>query len=362
MQCRGGKQLILTGIPIFQGEKIKWVFVNERDVTELNLLKNELERLKEESNKYNTLIIESKPMKKIMVTLSKIASTDISVLIEGESGTGKGIIAKWIHDNSTRKDKAFVKIDCGSLPESLLESELFGYVSGAFTGASKQGKIGLVETAASGTLFLDEVGEMPLSLQVKLLRLIQEQLYIPIGATSEKKVDIRIIAATNRDLSEMVSSGTFRADLFYRLKVIPVKLPPLSEREEDIFPLLNHYLEQYNLKYNCVKKFRNDAVKLLCKYTWPGNIRELSNVVERLVVVTGKNIIDVEDVEEVIDIKYHPKGNWSLSYQAAKEEFEREYILNRAKEVGTIAELANILGVSLSTMKRKLSSYKIKLK
>lgn len=362
MQKKGGKQLVLTGIPIFQGDKIKWVITNERDVTELNILKRELEKLKAKTSAHEILIAEGEEMRKIMSTLERVTTLDISVLIGGASGTGKGVIAKWIHENSLRKDGPFVTIDSGSLPENLLESELFGYEKGAFTGARNEGKKGLVEAAAGGTLFFDEIGELPLMLQVKLLRLLQDQIYVPVGSVEEKKADIRIIAATNKKLEEMVKKGTFREDLFYRLNVIPIVLPPLCRRGTDVFKLVKHYLDYYNEKYGQTKTLEKEAVKALCNYSWPGNVRELSNAIERLVVITNTPAITIDDVADAIGIEGNQfNRTTTLPYKKALEEFEKEYIRTAARTVKTVSQLAKVLGVSLSTAKRKLKHYNIKV-
>ncbi|MEE0181608.1 MAG: sigma 54-interacting transcriptional regulator [Anaerovoracaceae bacterium] len=237
-QCKGDKQLIITGVPLFEDNAIKWIYINERDATELNKIKQEIERYKKQLNvlkaNSNEYISESPIMKKTLSLLERIAPTDISVLISGESGVGKDVCAKWIHNHSMRKGKPFMKIDCGALSETLLESELFGYEGGAFTGASNKGKKGLAEVADGGTLFLDEIGELPISLQTKLLRLVQENVFLPVGGIKEKHVDIRIIAATNKNLEDMIENSTFRQDLYYRLSVFPIKIPPL--RESDMLP------------------------------------------------------------------------------------------------------------------------------
>ena len=234
-QCKGDKQLIITGVPLFEDNAIKWIYINERDATELNKIKQEIERYKKQLNvlkaNSNEYISESPIMKKTLSLLERIAPTDISVLISGESGVGKDVCAKWIHNHSMRKGKPFMKIDRGALSETLLESELFGYEGGAFTGASNKGKKGLAEVADGGTLFLDEIGELPISLQTKLLRLVQENVFLPVGGIKEKHVDIRIIAATNKNLEDMIENSTFRQDLYYRLSVFPIKIPPLRESE-----------------------------------------------------------------------------------------------------------------------------------
>ncbi|MCQ4636916.1 sigma 54-interacting transcriptional regulator [Anaerovorax odorimutans] len=380
MQYKGGKQLVITGIPIFEDDEIKWVYINERDVTELNKIKRDSEEVKAIAEKYkrqleelqvredekSEMVTGSKVMEKTVSLLARIAPTDILVLLEGESGTGKDVHARWIHRHSLRKDKPFVKIDCGTLSETLLESELFGYTKGAFTGASNSGKKGLVEVADGGTLFLDEIGEMPLGLQVKLLRLIQDKVFIPVGSVEEKTVDIRIIAATNRNLKDMIRQGTFRQDLYYRLNVMPVRLPPLRERKEDIFYFIEFFMEKFNKKYGFHKTILNRAISRLCDYSWPGNIRELSNVMERLIVVVPRAAIDASDVETVLGREYRKgQGEDDFSrqtYDEAFEEFERYYLKGMIGVSSSNYELAEKTGLSASTLKRKLKKYKLRLR
>ena len=260
-----------------------------------------------------------------------------------------------------RASKPYVKIDCGALSESLLESELFGYEEGAFTGARRHGKKGLVEEADGGTLFLDEIGELPLNLQTKLLRLVQEKTFLPVGGTEEKKVDIRIIAATNKDLKEMVTEKQFRQDLYYRLNVIPLKLPPLRERKEDLFNFIQYFLKKYNEKHGYRKRISTTALNALCSYSWPGNVRELSNIMERLVVVTPKALIESNDVLQAIpDYDGFTLKNLlaaNRSYEDAVAYFEKEYFQHIMKESGTLKETADSIGISESTLKRKLKKY-----
>lgn len=263
-----GKEIIATGTPIFEDGEIIRVITNSRDITELNNLKRELSQAHQLAEKYQSeleflrleqmktedVVVHSPEMKKIVTLATRVAPVDSTVLIQGESGVGKGVFSKLIHNNSRRKNGPFIKIDCGSIPESLLESELFGYEKGAFTGASKEGKIGLIELANGGTLFLDEIGEVPLNLQVKLLRVLQDREIVRVGGNSAIPVDIRIIAATNRELETMVKEKSFREDLYYRLNVVPIFIPPLRERKGDIQPLVVNSLDKFNRKYKFEKK------------------------------------------------------------------------------------------------------------
>ncbi|MCB6993836.1 sigma 54-interacting transcriptional regulator [bacterium 210820-DFI.6.37] len=378
MQYKGGRQLVITGIPIFDGTSIKWVYINERDVTELNQIKQdeknarmqlaqykaELQRIQNNENKEMIIVTNSPKMKQNMELMKRLAPTETSILIEGESGVGKDVHARWIHNNSMRASKPYIKIDCGALSENLLESELFGYEEGAFTGARKHGKKGLAEEADGGTLFLDEIGELPLNLQTKLLRLVQEKAFIPVGGTEAKHVDIRIIAATNKDLKEMVKEKSFRQDLYYRLNVIPLKLPPLRERKEDLFNFIQHFLKVYNEKHGYRKKVSTTAVNALCSYSWPGNVRELSNIMERLVVVTPKALIESDDVLQAIPdydgLKLKDILAANRSYEDAIARFEKEYFQHIMRESGTLKETAEAIGVSESTLKRKLKKYSLR--
>ena len=374
-QYKGGKLLVITGTPLFENGKIKWVYINERDVTELNKIKTtnekvlkeaayykkQLEKLQTSYSKTWDLIAESSSMKRVMDILQRVAPSDVTILLEGESGTGKDIHANWIHKNSLRNQKAFVKIDCGSLPKTLLESELFGYEKGAFTGANKEGKKGLAEMADEGTLFLDEIGEFPLDLQPKLLRLLQDQTFLPVGGVQEKKVDIRIIAATNQNLEDMVKNRTFREDLFYRLNVVPIKLPPLRERSGDLVKFIDYYLNIYNKKYGFKRKISKEGLAVLCKYNWPGNVRELTNIIERLVVITPNLEISLNDILSVIpDIVTSQSGiDMSSGYKNALENFEKIYFESLIKNGNTISQLAKSINISESTLKRKLRKYNL---
>ena len=379
MQIKGGKQLAITGVPIFSDGHLKWVYINERDITELNKMyqsykdvkkqlkhyKEELRRMKKDAEAHDYFITESPAMEKTMELLGRLAPMEVSVLIEGESGVGKDVHARWIHSHSKRADKPYMKIDCGVLSENLLESELFGYEKGAFTGANKEGKKGLVEAADGGTLFLDEIGELPLNLQTKLLRLLQEKSFISVGGIEEKCVDIRIIAATNKNLETMVSEKTFREDLYYRLNVVTVKLPPLRERKEDIIAFAHHFLKQYNKKHGYQKTILPTAMSDLCQYSWPGNVRELSNIIERLIVITPKAEIESEDVKKAIPGLVNYQLNNELTnkgYYDAFSTFEKKYLTYMIQQCGTILQLAEKTGLSDSTVKRKLKKYNLNIK
>lgn len=298
-----GRTLLVTGTPIKDefGEIKRIVSVSE-DITEISTLKKENKRLYEilSDDSVPSLVFNSDLMHHVLMNAFKAATVDSTVLITGESGVGKEAIVDYIYNCSPRAEKALVKVNCGSIPENLLESELFGYASGAFTGALKEGKRGLFEAADEGTIFLDEVGDMPLSLQVKLLRVLQEQEVTRIGETASRKINVRVIAATNRDLPEEVKLKNFREDLYYRLNVVPIYVPPLRNRLEDILPLILHFTEEFNQKLSKTKVFSPESIKCLSFYSWPGNIRELRNIIERLMVLSDTNYIEPKDLPDFL--------------------------------------------------------------
>ncbi|MEL7565980.1 MAG: sigma 54-interacting transcriptional regulator [Dehalobacterium sp.] len=299
-KVKSGKTLLTTGVPLFDKEgKLTRVLTTSQDANEINKLIEKIENelikkdkqftaLREGMFAQQDFVFNSNKMKEIKKMINNISFTDLTVLIYGESGVGKEVVAKIIHNMSPRNCFSFVKINCGVIPENLLESELFGYEAGAFTGANKNGKVGKIELAQNGTLFLDEIGELPLLLQVKLLDFLQDREIIRVGGTKKIKVDTRIIAATNRNLEQMVQEGRFRQDLYYRLHVFPIKVPPLRERKEDIPALADLFLDKFNNRYQMNKKFAPEIFNSLTTYDWPGNVRELEHVVERA-AVTGNS-------------------------------------------------------------------------
>lgn len=302
------------------------------------------------------LIGEAPEFKKVLQVAGKAAKTDSTILIQGESGTGKELVARYIYRESARRDRPFVPVNCGALTETLLESELFGHVKGSFTGAISS-KDGLFKVASGGTIFLDEVGETSLSFQVKLLRVLQEKTITPVGSTEPVTVDVQVIAATNRDLEAEVEAERFRRDLFYRLNVIPIKLPPLRERVEDIPLLIDSILERKGETATHKTRFTETALKKLKSYRWPGNIRELENIIEHLAVIGAKGIINEEDLPEKIRtpqpesfVSDKPKDTPTL------EAVERAYINWVVEQVnGSKKEASKILGIDPSTLYRKLS-------
>ncbi|MDD3653023.1 MAG: sigma 54-interacting transcriptional regulator [Desulfotomaculaceae bacterium] len=370
-----GRQVLSTGIPSYDHSgRIFRVYCNLRDLTELNQFKQKWEQSQKTASKYLfeslpskkgksfKFIAHSKQIKRILETVYRIAAVDSTVLILGESGVGKDIIAQIIHEASPRNSIGpFIKINCAAIPADLLESELFGYEGGAFTGANKDGKAGYFEIAHKGTLFLDEIGELPIKLQVKLLAVIQDQKICKIGGVKGKDVDVRIVAATNRDLEEMVRQGDFREDLYYRLNVVPIIIPPLRERKEDISFLIGHFAELYNKKYNLVVKFSKETIELLYKYNWPGNVRELANLVERLVVTSQESLIKPEHLPKkylVQDQKPAVRGSNFKSLCEAVGEYELQFVKSTLELCKSREEAADKLGISLSSLTRRVRRLK----
>jgi two-component system response regulator HydG len=302
------------------------------------------------------IIGQSEPMRRVMEIVQQVAPSSATVLIEGESGTGKEVIANAIHYSSPRRDKPFIKVSCAALPETLLESELFGYERGAFTGAEKR-KPGRFELADGGTLFLDEIGLMPLHLQVKLLRVLQEHEFERLGGTQTIKVDVRLIAATNVDLAEAVRNGLFREDLFYRLNVINIKLPPLRERKEDIPLLVDHFIRLYSEKNSKpLRGISKHAMAALIRYNWPGNVRELENVIERAVVLSKDEVIDEGDLPRHIVEQEEEPRTITIPIGTTMDEVERIVIEETLKHTkGNKMLAAKLLGISYRTIYRKLN-------
>ena len=373
-----GKETLITGSPVFNAEgEIEQVVTNIRDLSDLNELMHELTKVNELNNQYKQeieklrkitskdgVVFVSDKMKMIYEIAERISDIDATVLILGETGVGKDVLARNIYNRSIRSKKGdFIKINCGAIPADLLESELFGYEGGAFTGANQKGKPGMFELAESGILFLDEVGELPLQLQVKLLRALQEREIQRIGGTKPKKIDVRIIAATNRNLSEMVKSGDFREDLFYRLNVIPITIPPLRERREDILALTDLFLTKANEQYKFSKEIDSRLKEYFYQHDWPGNVRELINIVERLVVLTDNRILSINDLPEEYqpENRNQPNLNATLTLKEAVERAEKEILTKAAQTYQTTYEIAEALESSQATIVRKLKKYRLKV-
>jgi DNA-binding NtrC family response regulator len=322
----------------------------------------ELYKLLEEQLKDNKIIGHSSKMVQVLQMVQRVANTTATVLISGESGTGKELIARALHQLGDRKDKTYVSVNCGALPESLLESELFGHEKGAFTGAINR-NIGRFERAEGGTLFLDEIGELSLPMQVKLLRALQEKEIERVGGKTIVKVDVRVIAASNRNLQEMVTKGTFREDLYYRLNVVPIDLPPLRDRKEDIPELVDYFIKKYANKGNKhVSKISHIALQLLMRYPWPGNIRELENIIERAVILCWGETITPEVLpKEIIGVN-EDRHTFDLPEEGIDLEEVEKHLIEQAieKSKGNQTLAAKLLGISRQTLIYRMNKFKIK--
>jgi PAS domain S-box-containing protein len=378
LQSRGGRRLVVTGTPVLgEAGALLRVVVTERDVTEIESLQRELEeqealrdRFRDEMLERQTeelesmrVVARSPAMQKALRQAVKVAGVESTVLIMGESGVGKGLFADLIHKHSARAPKPLVKVNCGAIPDSLVEAELFGYEKGAFTGAQEKGKAGYFEVAEGGTLFLDEIAELPLSSQVKLLRFLEDRRISRVGGTASRELDVRILAATHRDLQEMVDQGLFRLDLFYRLNVIPLSIPPLRERAECILPLLRHYVEHYGARLAVKRRLSRAAADALLSYAWPGNVRELMNLCERLVVMSDTEVIDVGDLPSNVlstpGTAAVPALDEEITLQEAIERAERVVLLRARQRFRSQTDMARALGVNQSTIARKLKKLRV---
>ncbi len=350
----------------FPKEKILGVLEN---VLERELLRKENQQLKEELGKVtltDAIVFASDRFREVYELTLEVAASEANILILGESGTGKELIAGAIHRHSKRRGRRILSINCAALSDTLLESQLFGHVRGAFTGATTNQK-GLLEEADSGTLFMDEIGDMSLMLQAKLLRVIQEGDFIPVGATRAKKVDIRFVAATNKNLEKEVAEGRFREDLYYRLNVISIPLPPLRERKEDIEPLARHFLRKYNQRMNKeVDRFTREALDLMLGYSWPGNIRELENVVERAVILARSGVVTTDHLPMwkrtvASTAATGPASAPPPDQLVSLENVEREHIRQTLARTGFHkSRTAEILGISRKTLDRKIAEFGLK--
>jgi PAS domain S-box-containing protein len=382
-----GKEVLVSAILVLDKRKrVVGVVSCLRDLTELNSMQRRLQQSNLVIEKYKEridlleetinpaamrFVAQSDKGKHVLSQSLRVANSDVTVLIRGESGVGKEIIARYIHEHSNRKEEGvFVKIDCAALPPSLLESEIFGYEKGSFTNARREGKKGLLETANKGTLFLDEIGELPFELQSKLLTAIQDREIKRIGGLVNLPIDVRIITATNRNLEQMIEERKFRHDLYYRLNVVQINIPPLRERREDIGPLINHFMDHFNKIYKSEKHIVSEGIKLLTDYDWPGNVRELKNVIERLVIMSPDDKLTVCDIKGGMNIgnEYDLSQHELIvsrerigSMKTLVSQFERDIIEKALSVHGNLAETARDLEIDISTLTRKKKKLNIKI-
>lgn len=373
-----GRQVILEGNPVFDRQgKVVLCITFIRDVTMLAELREQLTVQKELLDAFQQLsnvgedqalsrktpkIFTSNAMLKLYGEVNTIAETDATVLLLGETGVGKDVIARRIHSLSSRKNRAFIKVDCGSIPENLIETELFGYAAGTFSGGSKAGKIGLIEAAAGGTLFLDEIGELPMPMQTRLLRFLQDWEIMRVGSTTPKQIDVRIVAATNKNLERAIARGEFRSDLYYRLKVAVITIPPLRERQADILPLARMFLEFYANKYHRKMAFSEEAERVLLDYKWPGNVRELENLVQGLAVTCKNTVIRPSDIPitgvgKPVTVTRNESCSIDLdgkTYKEIMKELETKVLSAALERYGSITEVAKHFQVDRSTIFRKV--------
>lgn len=364
-RTKSGRYLHVRARPIFdkEGSLIR-VISYSRDLTELIQLKKKLEEMESQIEDYQNEIVEpleldgfvskSYSMKSVLTLIQKVAKVNSTILIQGETGVGKSKIVKMIHQLSDRKENVLNEINCAALPESLIESELFGYTSGSFTGANREGKKGLIELSNKGILFLDEIAELPLHIQSKLLQVLQEKKFRPIGGKSAISVDVRIIAATNQCLEKMVEEGKFRKDLFYRLNVIPVYIPPLRERKEDIPLLVYHFLAQFNHQYNRNVEFSPSVLEIFLEQNWEGNIREIENMVERL-VVTNEKVVTMKDLPA--ELRQTTIRSTGKNLQEILDDVEKSIVLDLYEKYHSSYKVAKELGISQSAAIRKIKKY-----
>lgn len=377
-QVQSGKHVVLRGIPIYKGDRINLVVTTVQDITVINHLQTELSRSRALATQYkerlselegsDTFVAESPEFRAAITLAQRVAKVDSTVLILGESGTGKEVLAREIHEKSPRHNQLFLKINCGAIPENLLEAELFGYEGGAFTGAKRNGHVGLFEEASNGTLFLDEIGDMPLHLQVKLLRVLQERTVTRIGSTKAISVNTRVIAATNQNLEQMVKEKKFREDLYYRLNIVVIKSPPLRERKKDIPGLIHFFVRKLNEKYDLNKQLAPELIGAFMEYDWPGNVRELENMIERLLVTSSENMISLENarlpwaiVGPSLSAQEVSRPFEEISLKEAFDRVEQQLLQDAVKRFHTTYQIAEALQISQPSVSRKLKKYGLTL-
>lgn len=366
------KEVVVTGSPVFdENSELSLIVISVSDISEISKMKRELTRAMEtaelNSNRFavhtdfeknQTIVFRSKRMKQVYEKIQQVAPFPTSILLSGPSGVGKEMLTNLVHHFSDRKDKPLIKINCGAIPENLLESELFGYEKGSFTGARQEGKAGLLELADEGTIMFDEIGEMPLSLQVKLLRVIQEKQVRRIGSNKTKDLDIRIISVTNKDLEQLVKQGQFREDLYYRLNVVSIDVPPLSERKEDVQELLKYFFSYFSKKYHIQKEIADETIRYLAAYHWPGNVRELRNMVENIIVSVSEQTL--EPYHLPFRITQVEQGSNNVNLKKMVQNYEKKLIMDALQKNQSIRQTAKELGIHHTTLVKKLQAWKIK--
>lgn len=362
-----GKTLIITATPVFdENGDIEFIVENSRDISELNSIKEKIKLYentissfnKSQSLIYNDTTIKGSSMKSILEIAKNVAKTNVNVLLLGESGCGKTTLAKHIHLNSKRAGKPFITINCSTISPNLLESELFGYEGGAFTGANSKGKIGLVELANEGTLFLDEIGDIPKELQSKFLQLIQDKTFTSVGGVKTKKVDIRFISATNVDLINSVNQKKFREDLYYRINVVELKIPPLRDRKEDLLELIFHFFKKYSNIFNLDKRMSTEVINVLLNYNYPGNMRELENIIQNILVTSSSDYIELHHLpKSVLHHVDFVKDEENNSLDNLMENYEKLLICKYYKNNPSSYKLAKALNISQSKASRLIRKY-----
>jgi len=380
LEYNNGKVVTYTGTPVFdEAQQLRHVVLTGRDVSRLVSLESQLDELEKIKNNYYSQLMafeksrdahapisSSKKMEYVLGLASKVGATDAPIFLTGESGVGKEEVARFIHRSSDRKDGPFIAINCAAIPEQLVESELFGFAANAFTGAGKTGKRGLLEEANGGTFFLDEIGELPFNVQSKLLRVVQEQKMYRIGSTAPIELDVRYVSATNLSEQALANSAKFRRDLYYRLCVVPISIPPLRERKDDIIPLISHFLEGFNKKYKKNIRINNQALRKMTKLDWPGNVRELKNVVERLVILSSEGPVDEAQLKTALDMGSSGTKELitvtGLMPLAEAHDLIDSLLINEAyTQYGSIVETAKVLKIDPSTIHRKIKEGKLTL-
>jgi len=370
---RTGERLLYKGLPMHDDDgNVSRFIIKSKNISSVEALRNEFRSILELTDLFRRemlgmqnedakpFISQSDKMRHLKDLISRVAGVDSTVLVTGESGVGKELVVKEIHKQSRRSNEPFIVVNCGAIPEALIEAEFFGYEPGSFTGASRSAKPGIFEQANGGTLFLDEIGELPYELQTRLLRVLQERVVTRIGGTKTIPLDIRVIAATNRDLGKEVEHGRFRSDLYYRLHVIPLIVPPLRERRDEIGPLLNHYCLKMNLEYGFNKLFSADAIQMLEQYDWPGNVRELRNLVEQLCILTNTDVIQPEDLPpsiRTVSKQSTIQVSEIIPLKEAKKMVEKQLVQLASKKFSTTVEVASALKIDQSTASRKIQQY-----